>query len=203
MSSTQALKRLAKAWPVDPARPNLQFGELLKHIADTTPADRISARTIGAVKALEDGLMAKKVSFIYDHWKRRNLMPLTWLVSNIVEDDPASVLPRTLPSHDPRLRKCPSREEAILVSDSLRNLQVVAFEHLFYPLQQQVGLMYTVTIISNMPPVQSIGDATSIQWPNAVLAVMSLAPFRKGTKSVPPVPLTTPSPFSFLAWLTM
>ncbi|KAG8953286.1 hypothetical protein FRC04_002696 [Tulasnella sp. 424] len=60
MSTVKALKRLASAWPKDPIRPHLQFGELLQYIAESTPADKISARTVGAVKALEDNELMKK-----------------------------------------------------------------------------------------------------------------------------------------------
>lgn len=61
MSTVKALNRLASAWPKDPIRPHLQFGELLQYIAESTPADKISARTVGAVKALEDNELMKKV----------------------------------------------------------------------------------------------------------------------------------------------
>ncbi|KIO34488.1 hypothetical protein M407DRAFT_240410 [Tulasnella calospora MUT 4182] len=62
MSAARALKRLASDWPKDPIRPHLQFGELLEYIAESTPGDKISARTIGAVKALEGNELMKKYS---------------------------------------------------------------------------------------------------------------------------------------------
>ncbi|KAG8986240.1 hypothetical protein FRB90_004128 [Tulasnella sp. 427] len=60
MSASRALNRLASAWPKDPLRPHLQFGELLQYIAESTPADKISARTVGAVKSLESNDLMKK-----------------------------------------------------------------------------------------------------------------------------------------------
>ncbi|KAG8884143.1 hypothetical protein FRB97_005126 [Tulasnella sp. 331] len=59
MSSSNALKRLAVAWPRDQARPGLQFSQLLQYIAERS-VDGVSPRTIAAVNCLETDRMMSK-----------------------------------------------------------------------------------------------------------------------------------------------
>ncbi|KAG8908331.1 hypothetical protein FRB99_007257 [Tulasnella sp. 403] len=53
------LRQLAKNWPKDPVRPNLQFGELLNYVAENSP-EGVPARGISAVKALQSNHLMKK-----------------------------------------------------------------------------------------------------------------------------------------------
>lgn len=61
MASKQALLKLSQTWPKDLARPNLQFSELLKYVAEDA-ASKVSPRTVAAVQWLQSDRMMNKVS---------------------------------------------------------------------------------------------------------------------------------------------
>ncbi|KAG8935601.1 hypothetical protein FRC03_010429 [Tulasnella sp. 419] len=56
----QALHRVAQSWPHDPARPTLQFKELLDYVASSQTSAELSPKTVAAVRALKDNRLMHK-----------------------------------------------------------------------------------------------------------------------------------------------